>query len=199
MSYYVHKTYVWLLPGNREVKKDLLEFFRPPTHDSMEYENWIAQLDLKTCFICRENHGKIYKISEKPDNGPPVHDHCRCEIKSMDAAIAGTATKDGVNGADVFVKTTGRLPSNYITKQEAKNLGWRSILGNLNKVASGKIIGGEIYQNRNGHLPQVLGRIWYEADINYDSGFRNTQRLLFSNDGLIFATYDHYSTFVQIQ
>ena len=42
------------------------------------------------------------------------------------------------------------------------------------------------------------GRIWYEADINYKRGYRNTQRLLFSNDGLIFVTYDHYETFAEI-
>ena len=183
----------------KKAQKDLIDFFRPPTHKSLNFKNWIAQLDLETCFICRNIHGKIYKMDKSPDVEPPIHNNCRCVIKSMAAATAGTATQDGVNGADVSVKNTGRLPSNYITKQEAKDLGWIRWQDNLDKVAPEKSIGGEIYRNRNGHLPQAPGRIWYEADINYDSGFRNTHRLLFSNDGLIFAIYNHYMTFVQIQ
>ena len=57
-----------------------------------------------------------------------------------------------------------------------------------------------VYHNRDGHLPSSAGRIWYEADINYDSkiGYRGTDRILFSNDGLIFVTYDHYHTFKEI-
>ena len=55
-----------------------------------------------------------------------------------------------------------------------------------------------VYKNRNSHLPKTDGRIWYEADINYQSGFRNSQRIFFSNDGLIFVTYDHYKTFFEI-
>ena len=200
MGYFVHKTYVWPLPfESLLVRKDLFEFFRPPTYESLDYKNWIAQLDLRTCLICRGSHGKIYEMDEFSDEEPPIHPNCRCEIKSMEAVTAGTATQDGVNGADVAVKNTGQLPSNYITKKEARDLGWIRWQGNLDKVAPGKSIGGEVYQNRNGHLSQAPGRIWYEADINYNSGYRNTQRLLFSNDGLIFETYDHYETFVQIQ
>lgn len=60
------------------------------------------------------------------------------------------------------------------------------------------MIGGNIYKNRDGKLPQANGRIWYEADINYDGGFRSRHRILFSNDGLIFASYDHYQTFYEI-
>ena len=55
-----------------------------------------------------------------------------------------------------------------------------------------------IFYNKNGHLPVAPNRVWYEADINYEFGYRGTQRILFSNDGLIFVTYDHYDTFVEI-
>jgi hypothetical protein len=55
-----------------------------------------------------------------------------------------------------------------------------------------------IYYNDNNHLPVENGRIWYEADINYEKGYRGNDRILFSNDGLIFITYDHYKTFVEI-
>ena len=62
----------------------------------------------------------------------------------------------------------------------------------------GKMITKGIYKNRNGHLPSAPGRIWYEADINYDGGYRGNDRILFSNDGLVFVTYDHYLTFEEI-
>lgn len=55
------------------------------------------------------------------------------------------------------------------------------------------------YKNRNGKLPSKNGRVWYEADINYTGGYRNDDRILFSNDGLIFVTYDHYETFLEIK
>lgn len=55
-----------------------------------------------------------------------------------------------------------------------------------------------VYENSDGHLPDAPGRIWYEADINYYDGRRNRHRVLWSNDGLIFVTYDHYSTFYEI-
>ena len=69
---------------------------------------------------------------------------------------------------------------------------------NLDRVLPGYMIGGDVYKNKNKKLPDAPGRIWYEADINYNGGFRNRQRVLYSNDGLIFATYDHYHTFYEI-
>ena len=62
----------------------------------------------------------------------------------------------------------------------------------------GSSIGGDIYKNRDGKLPSSGQRVWYEADINYVSGHRGSERILFSSDGLIFVTYDHYETFVEI-
>ena len=55
-----------------------------------------------------------------------------------------------------------------------------------------------IYRNDDGHLPTAEGRVWTEADINFVSGQRNAERILFSNDGLIFVTRDHYMTFIEI-
>ena len=76
--------------------------------------------------------------------------------------------------------------------------GWRSKKGNLTDVLPGYMIGGDVYQNDDKKLPEAPGRVWYEADINYEGGFRNRQRVLYSNDGLLFATYDHYHTFYEI-
>ena len=181
------------------VTKDLLNPFYPPTFESTDYRNWMSELDEKTCALCLTKHGKIYSFDDIPEEEPPLHPNCRCWLDSMAAAMAGTATQDGMDGADVSIMDTGILPENYITKREAIELGWISLIGNLGKVAPGKMIGGGRYFNRNGHLPQAPGRIWYEADINYNGGYRNLHRLLYSNDGLVFVTYDHYFTFIQIK
>ncbi len=105
---------------------------------------------------------------------------------------------DSVDDIVYHIKNTGGLPDKYITKAEAKKLGWTPKEGNLNTVAPGKAIGGDIYQNRNHALPSSDGRIYYEADLNYSGGFRGEDRLIYSNDGLFFTTSDHYRTFTQI-
>ena len=92
-----------------------------------------------------------------------------------------------------------KLPEYYITKAQAEDLGWKKRKGNLEQVAPKKMIGGDDYQNDDRKLPSAPGRIWYEADISYTSGFRsNCDRILYSNDGLIFVTRDHYETFYEI-
>ena len=70
---------------------------------------------------------------------------------------------------------------------------------NLHKVTDKGVIGGDIYKNKDGKLPSSNGRIWYEADINYTGGMRNSSRIIYSNDGLVFVTYDHYFTFNEIR
>ena len=97
-----------------------------------------------------------------------------------------------------YIKENGKLPDNFITKSEARALGWDANKGNLAEVAPGKSIGGDVFNNNEGLLPKKSGRIYYECDINYVSGFRGADRLIFSNDGLIFKTVDHYQTFTEI-
>jgi len=134
-------------------------------------------------------------------------------IQTEDAADSGTPqntlhdsensiTEDGeyTEYADVaeYIHLYSRLPDNYITKREAMDLGWVSSEGNLWEVADQKCIGGDIFGNREGRLPDEAGRIWYECDVNYDGGFRNAERLVYSNDGLIYYTSDHYETFIKL-
>lgn len=165
---------------------------------STKWKNWIAILDLKTCVYCRKMHGKIFGENEILYEEPPIHENCRCEIKRLKAIYDGYATRNGQDGADYWLIQYGTLPEYYMTKEDAKQQGWRSIEGNLAEVAPGMMIGGDEYKNRNGHLPQAEGRIWYEADINYMDGYRTRHRILYSNDGLVFVTYDHYETFHEI-
>lgn len=98
-----------------------------------------------------------------------------------------------------YLKAFGKLPSNYITKQEAQKLGWVSSYGNLWEVAPGKSIGGDRYGNYEGTLPQKSGRKYFECDIDFDGRYRNAQRIIYSNDGLVFYTKDHYETFEEIE
>ena len=102
------------------------------------------------------------------------------------------------NGADAQLFYNNCLPSYYIRKKQARQLGWKDWEGNLNEVLPNKMIGGDTYKNREGKLPNAPGRFWCEADINYSNGYRNNERILYSNDGLIFVTYDHYQTFYEI-
>lgn len=167
--------------------------------NSNNWKTWVAHLDFYTCARCRTNHGKIFHIDEKVLHAPPLHENCRCIIKLLKTINAGEATNNKIYGADWYLKHYKRLPDYYITKDEAQKLGWKPILGNLNHVAPRKMIFGGVYENYDEKLPQKSGRIWYEADINYNGGYRNTQRILFSNDGLIFVNYDHYITFCEIE
>ena len=98
----------------------------------------------------------------------------------------------------LYIHTYGKLPGNFLTKKQAGNLGWVSSKGNLWDVAPGKSIGGDTFGNREGLLPKASGRKWYECDINYEGGYRGAERILFSNDGLIFYTDDHYESFEQL-
>lgn len=90
------------------------------------------------------------------------------------------------------------LPPNFITKKEAGALGWKSSDGNLWEVTDKASIGGDIFGNREGLLPKKKGRIYYECDINYQGGYRGAERIVFSNDGLIFYTSDHYESFEEL-
>lgn len=89
----------------------------------------------------------------------------------------------------------GHLPPNYITKSEAQDLGWVASKGNLWKVAPGMSIGGDRFGNREGLLPTAKGRKYYECDIDFDGTYRNSKRIVYSNDGLIYYTEDHYESF----
>ena len=98
-----------------------------------------------------------------------------------------------------YLKENGELPDYYITKKEAQKKGWVAKEGNLCEVLPGRAIGGDIFTNREKTLPVKNGRIWYEADINYNCGRRNAQRIVYSNDGLIFVTHDHYKNFEEVK
>lgn len=164
---------------------------------STRRKNWVSALSLTTCEPCAEKHGTIYEMDEKPSE-LPMHYYCKCYLAPMRTKTAGTATSMGLNGVDAYLVYTGKLPGYYVTKKEARKLGWINKKGNLSSVLPGRMLGGDVFKNVKNKLPSAPGRIWYEADIDYVSGFRNTYRILYSNDGLCFVSYDHYKTFTEI-
>ena len=94
-----------------------------------------------------------------------------------------------------YLVTYGELPCNFITKNEARDLGWEG--GSVQKYLEGAAIGGDKFGNREGILPKADGRKYYECDIDTDGkSSRGAKRIVFSNDGLIYYTEDHYETFV---
>ncbi len=91
-----------------------------------------------------------------------------------------------------------KLPTNFITKKEAKKNGWNPSKNKLSDVMEGYCIGGDKFGNREKLLPMKKGRKYYECDIDYKGGKRNAKRIVFSNDGLIFYTNDHYKSFEKL-
>ena len=98
-----------------------------------------------------------------------------------------------------YIFEHGELPDNFITKKEAQKLGWDSSWNYVSDVAPGKSIGGDRFGNYEGLLPTKKGRQWYEADCYYTKGKRNAHRILYSNDGLVYYTDDHYESFTKMK
>lgn len=118
---------------------------------------------------------------------------------SLEAAQNISIEKDGTytskDQVAAYINKFSHLPSNYITKEQARKLGWISSQGNLDKVAPGKSIGGDRFGNYERLLPVKKNRQYFECDIDYHGGRRNAKRIIFSSDGLIYYTEDHYNTF----
>ena len=129
--------------------------------------------------------------SESGGNAGHEDDHSQLTVEES----GEYSSKDEVA---LYIHTYGHLPSNYITKSEAQNLGWDSRKGNLWKVAPGKSIGGDKFGNREGLLPKADKRQYYECDIDFEGEYRNEKRIIYSNDGLIYYTGDHYNSFTQL-
>ena len=109
--------------------------------------------------------------------------------------------KDGVytSKADValYIHTFSKLPKNFITKSQAKALGWPG--GGLDPYAPGKCIGGDYFSNYEGLLPKAAGRSYTECDIDtLHAEVRGAKRIVFSNDGLIYYTGNHYVSFTRL-
>ena len=120
------------------------------------------------------------------------------ETEEAPAAETPAIDEDGVyttkDDVALYLHTYGHLPSNFITKKDAEKLGWSG--GSLEPYAPGKCIGGSHFGNYEGILPEKDGRSYTECDIDtLGADKRGAKRIVFSNDGLIYYTEDHYETF----
>ena len=128
-----------------------------------------------------------YDNDEKPDGGN-LNDPSGATGKLDE--YGSYYSKDEVA---LYIDTYGELPDNFITKKEAENLGWTG--GAVEPYAPGKVIGGDKFGNKEKLLPTKKGRQYYECDIDTKGKKRGTKRIVFSNDGLIYYTDDHYESF----
>ncbi|MDE5438816.1 ribonuclease [Elizabethkingia meningoseptica] len=131
----------------------------------------------------------------RSDVNPVLKTNAEAKVQTVSQNNIAELTKESVVVS--YVKTNNRLPDYYITKAEATRQGWVASKGNLCTVLPGRAIGGDTFGNREGLLPKKTNRKYYEADLNYNCGNRNADRLIYSNDGLVYVTKDHYKTFQQ--
>ena len=114
--------------------------------------------------------------------------------EAPEARIDEDGWYDSKEEVALYIHTYGHLPGNYITKKDAEALGWPG--GSLEPYAPGKSIGGGRFGNYEGLLPDAPGRKWTECDIDTAGArSRGAKRIVFSNDGLIYYTGDHYESF----
>ncbi len=164
------------------------------------------------------NGGEIASIGEEiPDSAPGTMDGEELESVAEEIGsriVDGLLNDDLGDGAEedvisvefgeeysdrdhvaLYLHLYAELPPNYITKNDARDLGWDSGKGNLWEIAPGKSIGGDRFGNREELLPEKKGRSYYECDINYEGGYRGGERIVYSNDGLVYYSEDHYENF----
>ncbi len=131
----------------------------------------------------------------------------KCGGKSYSCTVhvlsgeSDAVTEDGIytsrEKVAEYLRKYGKLPANFMTKAEAQNLGWSG--GSLLPYAKYKCIGGDVYRDFDNQLDHSKERIYYECDINTLGALeRGTERIIYSSDGLIYYTGDHYQTFVLI-
>jgi len=143
------------------------------------------------------------KTEAQPNSPPPVETPAEEELPAEEEESPSAEVEEGQPYSSpeevaAYLHLYGQLPPNYIRKKDAQALGWDSQKGNLWEVTEQMSIGGDRFGNYEGALPDAPGRSWKECDVNYQGGYRGAERLLYSSDGLIYYTDDHYKTFTQL-
>ena len=141
---------------------------------------------------------EIYENSEPQNSVPEVTEESEApsadQTAEQEDPVEYGAFYYDLEHVVLYIYTYSELPPNYITKSEARSLGWEG--GSLEPYAPGKCIGGDRFGNYEGTLPEKDGRTYYECDINtLGADSRGAERLVFSSDGLIYYTADHYESF----
>lgn len=144
------------------------------------YNNFIADKKENSTIDSRPRY---HAPGELPDGTPDPKYSDQQRIDQL------TEEKTVIN----YVKQNHKLPDYYITKNKARELGWNPSKGNLCDVLPGKAIGGDKFSNREGTLPKREN--YFEADVNYNCGNRNADRIIFTKNGDVYLTKNHYKSF----
>ena len=149
--------------------------------------------------LTEEDSGETPDMEEAPapDDSAPVEEEPAPEEEAPPAEEVPAIDEDGYyttkEDVALYIYTYGHLPDNFITKKEAESLGWSG--GGLDDYAYGCCIGGNRFGNYEGLLPEANGRTYTECDIDtMHASKRGAKRIVFSNDGLIYYTDDHYES-----
>lgn len=136
----------------------------------------------------------VSETVQLPEEDPAGTEPAAEEEPEEPVQIDEDGTYNSVEDVSLYLYTYDHLPDNYITKNEARELGWTG--GSVEQVAPGCAIGGDRFGNREGLLPSEKGRTYYECDIDtIGETSRGAKRIIFSSDGLIYYTEDHYESF----
>jgi hypothetical protein len=171
------------LPESLETLPELTDPFFTDTNDPTDDETDSSADDFNRP---EQTHPEITE--------PTQTDPKPTEPKPTEPALDPDGSYTTKEDVALYIHLYGKLPSNFITKNQARNLGWSG--GSLERYAPGKCIGGDRFGNREGLLPKASGRTYTECDIDtLGKSSRGANRIVFSNDGLIFYTDDHYESF----
>lgn len=136
---------------------------------------------------------QVSESSQPEESGEP-NQPAEPEVQPSEAVLDEDGVYTTKEDVALYIHIYGHLPSNFITKKEAEALGWPG--GSLEPYAPGKCIGGNYFGNYEGLLPEKDGRTYTECDIDtLGAKKRGSKRIVFSNDGLIYYTEDHYESF----
>lgn len=178
------------------------------TPEESQYQSQVVSADYAGDFTAAtpESQPTEEQSTAAADNAPSAEAAQSTTAVSTSAATPETAEgsqpeslpEDGTyssrDDVALYIHTYGHLPGNFITKKEARELGWSG--GSVEEYAPGKCIGGDHFGNFEGLLPEKSGRSYTECDIDtLGSSGRGAKRIIFSNDGLIYYTDDHYASF----
>lgn len=141
---------------------------------------------------------KDVDVGDESAEDSPAENSSSDKIYTEDSVVEDIPAEDGVytskDDVALYIHIYGKLPGNFITKREAQQLGWSG--GSLEDYAPGKCIGGGKFGNYEGLLPEKKGRVYHECDIDtLGKKSRGAKRIVYSNDGLIYYTGDHYESF----
>ena len=144
---------------------------------------------------------EIYENSEPQNSVPEVTEESEApsadQTAEQEDPVEYGAFYYDLEHVVLYIYTYSELPPNYITKSEARSLGWEG--GSVESYKDGAAIGGDKFGNREKLLPTESGRSYTECDIDtHGADSRGAKRLVFSNDGLYFYTDDHYESFTEV-